>query len=328
MSGARPDEDELIRRYFAPLATDPGAAALIDDAATLTPVPGHDLVVTTDALVEAVHFFPADAPFDLARKALRVNLSDLAAKGARPLGYLLTLALPADWTETWLEAFAAGLAADQTDFGLSLLGGDTVRTPGPLTISITAIGSVEAGRAVRRSGARPGDAVLVTGTIGGAGLGCRLLYDRTTGQGLSAEHVAAAERRYHVPEPRVAAASTIRDYATAAMDVSDGFAGDLAKLCRASGVAALVRAEDVPLDPAARAWVCGDAARIAAALSGGDDYEILFTVPGDAAAAAIRACAAAGVECGRVGDIVAGTGSTITFGEAPLPIGRGSYSHF
>src|SRR5258705_9553981 len=166
-------EDSLIARYFKPLATDPGAFHLTDDAAVLKAL-GDDIVVTTDAIVEGVHFLSDDPPDTIARKALRVNLSDLAAKGATPAGFVLTLALrSAD--DSWLKPFARGLGEDAGLFDCPLLGGDTVSTPGPLMISITAFGRVPAGRMVHRSGAKPGDRVVVTGTIGDAILGLGIL---------------------------------------------------------------------------------------------------------------------------------------------------------
>ena len=169
----RPGEDELIARYFAPLAGSAGLG-LKDDVALLKPPAGRDLVVTTDALVAGVHFFADDPPDAIARKALRVNLSDLAAKGAEPIGFTLDLALPDDWTADWLAAFAAGLGDDAAAYRCPLIGGDTVRTPGPLTLAITAIGAVEPGRFASRGGVRPGDRLYVTGTIGDAALGLRL----------------------------------------------------------------------------------------------------------------------------------------------------------
>ena len=164
-------EDRLIARFFKPLATHPGALNLSDDAAFLTPPPGFDLVLKADAIVGGVHFFPEDAAQTVASKALRVNLSDLAAKGARPLGYLLSLALPKEVGEDWLEGFAQGLRGDAVLFGCPLFGGDTDRTPGPITISIAMFGLVPEGTMVRRAGAKAGDRVFVSGTIGDAALG-------------------------------------------------------------------------------------------------------------------------------------------------------------
>ena len=169
-------EDDLIARYFRPLATAPGALGLIDDAALLASS-SDDLVLTTDAVVEGVHFLPDDPPDAVARKALRVNLSDLAAKGATPAGFLLTLALR-EVKEAWLAPFARALGEDAAAFGCPLLGGDTVSTPGPAMVSVTAFGRVPAGRMVRRAGARAGDRIAVTGTIGDAALGLLLLKGR------------------------------------------------------------------------------------------------------------------------------------------------------
>src|ERR1700704_471110 len=229
-------EDSLIARYFRPLATDPGAFGLMDDAAILRAT-GGDIVVTTDAIVEGVHFLPDDPPDTLARKALRVNLSDLAAQGAAPAGFVLTLALRS-FAEAWLQSFGAAPGEAAAQFGCPLLGGDTVSTPGPLMISITAFGRIPPGKMVHRSGAKPGDRVIVTGTIGDAVLGLDVLKRGPLAAALGAD-VAASEMligRYRVPQPKNALAKAVRDHASAALDVSDGLAGDLAKLCAASAV--------------------------------------------------------------------------------------------
>ncbi|TKW76938.1 MAG: thiamine-phosphate kinase, partial [Bradyrhizobium icense] len=232
-------EDSLIARYFKPIATDPGALALIDDAAVLQ-AQGADIVVTTDAIVEGVHFLADDPPETIARKALRVNLSDLAAKGAQPAGFVLTLALrTAD--DSWLKPFAASLGEDARSYACPLLGGDTVSTPGPLTISITAFGRVPVGKMVYRNGARPGDRVVVTGTIGDAALGLDVLKGGAVATAI-ADDAAARQLlvgRYRVPQPRNALAAAILAHASAAMDLSDWLAGDLTKLCAASGVSAV-----------------------------------------------------------------------------------------
>src|SRR6202040_2338678 len=272
-------EDSLIARYFKPLATDPGAFGLTDDAAILKPL-GEDIVVTTDAIVEGVHFLSDDPPDTVARKALRVNLSDLAAKGATPAGFVLTLALRAA-DETWLTAFARGLGEDASRFGCPLLGGDTVSTPGPLMISITAFGRVAEGKMVHRSGAKPGDRVVVTGTIGDAALGLDLLKGGAAATALADDAAARAMlvEHYRVPQPRNALANAVRDHASAAMDVSDGLAGDLAKLCAASGVSAVIDAQSIPLSVPAATLLARGAIGIAAIVSGGDDYEILCAIP-------------------------------------------------
>ena len=268
-------EDDLIARYFRPLATDPGALGLVDDAA-LVKSSGDDLVVTTDAIVEGVHFLPNDPPDTIARKALRVNLSDLAAKGAVPAGFVLTLALR-EPNEQWLAPFARALGEDAAAFNCPVLGGDTVSTPGPLMISITAFGRVPPGEMVRRTGAKPGDRIAVTGTIGDAALGLRIL--KGEGEGIDPPSRDFLIQRYRVPQPRNALATAIRMHASGAMDVSDGLAGDLTKLCAASGVSAVVNLADVPLSAPVRLLVAAGSSSIEAAVSGGDDYEVLCTVP-------------------------------------------------
>lgn len=277
-SQERPGEDSLIARFFAPIAGE-GALGLEDDAARLSPKPGRDLVLTVDALVERVHFLPEDAPGSIARKALGVNISDLAAKGAEPAGFLLSLALPDDWTENWLADFAAGLGEASRDFACPLLGGDTVKARGPLTLSVTAVGDVPAGRMVRRTTARAGEFVCVTGTIGDAALGLKLRSAPAWAEGLSPEEKAHLADRYLHPRPRHRLALALRSHASAAMDVSDGLAGDLAKMMRASGVSAIVESDRVPLSAAAAKAVADSPDLLDLALTGGDDYEILCTVP-------------------------------------------------
>src|SRR5579872_1211089 len=231
-------EDRLIARYFRPLATAPGAFGLLDDAAALTPPPGSDLVLTTDGVIAGVHFFPDDPPAQIARKALRMNLSDLAAKGARPLGFLLSLALPSGIDETWIAAFAKGLGDDAERYGCPLYGGDTDHTPGLISVSIAAFGAVSQGKMVRRSTAKPGDRIVVTGTIGDAALGVRLRRDRALAKTwqLDSSAISHLQARYLLPQPRTALTHAIAQHASAAIDVSDGLAGDLAKLCRASSM--------------------------------------------------------------------------------------------
>lgn len=300
----RPSEDELIASYLAPLAG-PGALGLRDDAGLATPRPGHDLVVTKDLLVAGVHFFADDPPDAIARKALRVNLSDLAAKGAAPLGFLLGLALPSDWSEAWLAAFAAGLADDAKAFACPLVGGDTVATPGPLTLSVTAFGEVPAGRMVPRTGVREGDHLYVTGTIGDAALGLRLrLGERidTAWMAVLDEAAAAALRaRYLLPEPRLALRPALAAHARAAIDVSDGFVGDLSKMLRLEGLTASVAAADIPLSAATLAAIALEPRLLEIALTGGDDYEILCAVPPEAASVFAREANAAAVSVTLIG---------------------------
>ncbi len=323
-------EDRLIARYFRPLATAPGAFGLIDDAAALTPPPGCDLVLTTDGVIAGVHFFSDDPPEMVSRKVLRMNLSDLAAKGARPLGFLLSVALPEGFGEAWLGAFTAGLAEDAARYGCPLYGGDTDHTPGPLSVSIFAFGAVPQGKMVHRSTARPGDHIVVTGTIGNAAIGLRLRRDRALARrwGLSDAAAAQLEDRYLLPQPRNALADAILQYASAAIDVSDGLAGDLAKLCRASSVAADIDVAGVPLSDPARAAIRAEPALFETALTGGDDYEIVLTLaPGKFAAFRVAA-EAAGVAATDIGRVRAGEGTRFLQDGNALNFARASYSHF
>ena len=271
-SNSRPSEFQLIAALFAPLATAPGAFGLKDDAAVIPARAGHDLVVTTDAIVEGVDFFSDDPAPAVAQKALRVNLSDLAAKGAEPFGYLLNLALPPAVSMDWLTAFAQGLREDQARYAASLLGGDTGATPGPLSVVVTAFGYVQAGRMVRRNGARPGDRVFVTGAIGDSGGGLAVLNGE--GAALAAAHREALVTRYRVPEPPVGLAPWIGRHANAAIDVSDGLIADLGHVAEASGVRIVVEAPRIPRSEALVALWGDDVVRAATA---GDDYQVVFT---------------------------------------------------
>jgi thiamine-monophosphate kinase len=322
-------EDSLIARYFRPIATDPGAFQLDDDAAALMP-DGNDIVVTTDAIVEGVHFLPDDPPDTVARKALRVNLSDLAAKGATPAGFVLTLALR-NADEAWLKPFAAALGEDAAQFGCPLLGGDTVSTPGPVMISVTAFGRVPPGKMVHRGGAKAGDRVMVTGTIGDAALGLAVLKGGKVHAATSA--IAAREMlvgRYRVPQPRVALAEAVRGHASAAMDVSDGLAGDLAKLCGVSGVSVVIDLPSVPLSDAARDLVSRGIVGLEALIAGGDDYEILCTIPQDRVKGFAAAAQRAGVALSSIGAIVAGVAAPKFVDQQgrEIVLERLSYSHF
>jgi thiamine-monophosphate kinase len=323
-------EDSLISRYFRPLATDPGAFGLFDDAAILQAC-GDEIVVTTDAIVEGVHFLSDDPPDTIARKALRVNLSDLAAKGAVPAGFVLTLALRAT-DDAWLAPFARALGEDAGLFGCPLLGGDTVSTPGPVMVSVTAFGRVAPGKMVRRSGAAPGDRIVVTGTIGDAALGLDILKRGAVATALA--HDAAASQmlvgRYRVPQPRNALAQAVRDHASAAMDVSDGLAGDLAKLCAASQISAVIDIKSVPLSAAVATLLARGAVGLEAIVSGGDDYEILCAIPEASFAAFAQAAGLAGVAVTSIGTVIAGT-SVPRFLDAQggeIALKRLSYSHF
>lgn len=323
-------EFELIARVFAPLSAD-GALGLTDDAAFYRPRPGFDLVLTKDEVVSAVHFF-ADDPWDaVAQKALRVNLSDLAAKGAAPVGYLLALGLPKSFTVDDIDALGAGLAADQATYGIALYGGDTVRSPAGLTLSVTAIGEVAEGGMVRRGGARAGEVIVVTGTIGDAALGLQLRLDpQLFGRlGLSDAHRDHLLDRYLLPRPRGVLARSVAELASGGMDISDGLVGDLGKMAAASGVAIDIDPARVPLSAAAQAAIAAEPSLYATALTGGDDYELALSMPADKAPAFIAAADAAGVGASVIGAVRDGQGVRVS-GEHPGlgDLGSGSYRHF
>ncbi|HEX8662595.1 MAG TPA: thiamine-phosphate kinase [Beijerinckiaceae bacterium] len=328
MVGPRPGEDELIARYFAPIAGE-GALGLKDDAALVRPRPGHDLVVTADAIVAGVHFFPDDPAASVAVKALGVNVSDLAAKGATPAGFVLTLTLPQDWTETWLVAFCEGLGEASRAFACPLLGGDTVRGPA-LALSITAFGEVPEGRMVRRTTARPSDRLCVSGTIGDGALGLALRGGAPSwAAALSGDERAFLIDRYLHPRPRIALAPALLAHASAAMDVSDGLAGDLAKMMRASGTAAAVEADSIPLSPAARAALAADPSLFDRLVTGGDDYEVLAAVPPERLETFLKASVEAGVATSAIGTVTEGQGPPVfRRGGTERRYAQGSYSHF
>ena len=286
-----PPEFSLIARHFRPLAGE-GALGLLDDAALLTPAPGEQIVLSADAMVAGVHFLPEDPPETIGRKLLRVNLSDLAAMGARPLGYLMTIALTPATDEAWLAAFVAGLAEDQRGFGVQVLGGDTVSTPGPLTLSLTILGSVPVGAALRRVGARPGDDVWVSGCIGDGYLGLRAARGEMDDPG------GYFAGRYRLPTPRLALGQALRGLARACLDVSDGLLQDLSHLCRAGGCAAEVQG---PLVPVSRVDT-----PLTTLVAGGDDYELLFAAAPEDCAAVKEAGRMARTPVTRIGRFTAG----------------------
>ena len=325
-------EFEIIARYFAPLATNPAALALLDDAAVLAVPEGQELVLTCDTIIEGIHFLSADPPDSIGHKALAVNLSDLAAKGARPHAYLLSLALPELPGAAWLEGFTEGLQRLQEQSGIDLIGGDTSAIPGPLTISITALGLVPQGEAVLRRGALAGDRLYASGSIGDAALGLKLLREPRLAAdwGLSGEEGDFLVERYRRPSARVALALPLRQYAHAAIDVSDGLAGDAAKLCKASGVGAAIEVARVPLSSAAAKAVACAPALLAKLLSAGDDYEILAAIGAAHAQAFAAAAQRHEQRVTAIGSIVPGDGQValIDEGGRALELGRKGFAHF
>jgi thiamine-monophosphate kinase len=323
-----PDEFETIERLFKPLTEGaPEAQGLNDDVAVLPARMGFDLVATKDALVEGVHFLETD-PLDLvARKLLRVNLSDLAAKGAEPYGYLLAVnwSKRCRWEER--EAFAAGLAQDQKQFGIHLFGGDTTTTPGPLTCSLTAFGWVPHGRTVTRGGARSGDLVLVSGVIGDGLLG--LAAARGELSELEPARVEALAKRYHLPEPRVGMARLVRENASASADVSDGLIADVGHIAEASGLKALINLEALPLSRAARAWLhkrVDPGQALLDLATGGDDYEIVCCARADRAETMIRAAQDHG-DLTVVGHLMEGEGVAVSYMGDPIKFQRAGWRH-
>jgi len=326
MAAPRLGEFERIARFFAPLAA-PEGLGLVDDVAIIPGPPGEQYVLKTDAIVEGVHFRSEDPADQVAQKLLRVNLSDLAGKGALPVGYLLTTALPRERDEAWLERFAEGLARDQGEFGIGLLGGDSVATPGPVTLSVAAVGRVRVGEAVLRRGAQPGDTIFVSGTLGDGALGLEALRGRLP-------ELSPAQRdfladRYRLPRPRLQLGRRLVGTARAMMDISDGLIADLGHICKASGVGAIVEAARLPLSPAARAAVTADASRLTAALAGGDDYELLFTAPADAAERIAAIAREIAVPVAAIGRTERGAAVRVIDGSGqPLAVTAGGYRHF
>ncbi len=304
------DEFGLIAKYFAPLAG-AGALGLTDDAAILPARAGHDLIVTTDTIAEGSDFFPYDPPHTIAQKALRVNLSDLAAKGAQPAHYLLNLTLPHAVREDWLAGFTSGLAQDQKEFGVTLLGGDT--GAGLLSVTVTAFGFVPLGRMVKRSGAQPGDAVYVTGTIGDSGAGLALL----KGQGRELDDASRDYLlgRYRVPQPPVDFAARLRDIAHAALDVSDGLIADLGHIASSSGVRIVVEGERVPLTAQVTALWGSNACLNA--VTAGDDYQIAFTAPPGLSG-----------PFSQIGRVESGQGVSLTLNGKQIAVAKPGYKHF
>ncbi|HYD98156.1 MAG TPA: thiamine-phosphate kinase [Alphaproteobacteria bacterium] len=309
-----------IDRFFKPLARGfPGALGLANDGAVLAAPPGQEIVVTTDAMVAGIHFLADDPPADIAAKLLRVNLSDLAAMGAAPLAYTLVTAIPASRDEAWLEAFAAALAADQAAFGIHLCGGDSVRVEGPDVLTVAAYGLVPAGRSLPRSGARPGDALYVSGTVGDAGLGYACLQG---GLQAPAEDRAALIGRLRRPTPRLALGRALVGLATAALDVSDGLAADAGHIAAESGVGLEIEAERLPLSPAARRALAADPALLPRIVGFGDDYEICFTAPPGLGPEI------AGTPIAEIGRVVAGSGVRIFRDGRPVALDRAGWTHF
>lgn len=325
-------EDALIQETFAPLASGfAGAFGLKDDCALYAPPSGKEIVFTTDAVAEGVHFFSDDAPADIAWKALAVNVSDLVAKGATPVAYLMAVSFPERPSAAWLRRFQAGLADAQSAFGLALAGGDTDRRPGPLSIAVTAIGVVPAGRFVRRGTAAAGDLLFLSGSLGASALGLLLRQapERADALGLDAAGAEALVRRYLRPQPKLALAPVLAQFASAAMDVSDGLVKDCGRMAQASGVAASIDAGRIPWSDPTQIALRTRPDLLGLALSGGDDYEVLAAVPPENAAAFREAAAKGGVSVSEIGRLTDGQGVTVTGSDGrEVDVGRAGWDHF
>ena len=312
-------EAELIA-MLAPLTVGaPGALGLKDDCARLTPRPGYDLVLKTDPVRAGVHFFPDDPPDAIAWKALAVNISDLAAKGADPVAYLMSLSFPEAPARSWMAEFVRGLGEAQSAFGCHLIGGDTDRGPGPLSIAVTVIGEVPTGCMVQRGTAKAGDAIYVSGTLGDAGLGLQLRRQAREGKrklqdewSLTDTQAAYLDDSYLRPLPRLALSHTVRKFASAAMDLSDGLVKDLERMCKASGVGAVINFESIAFSHGARAVVSKHPELFSTIISAGDDYEILAAVTHNNIAAFEVSVSKSPTRMIRIGTFVEGSGVTVT----------------
>lgn len=322
-------EAELVAMLAPLTARAPGAFGLTDDCAEMVPRPGFDLVLKTDPVRAGVHFFPDDPPEAIAWKALAVNVSDLAAKGATPVAYLMALSFPEPPSRAWMMDFARGLAAAQSAFGCTLVGGDTDRAPGPLSIGITVIGEVPHGGMVRRGTARVGDAIWVSGTLGDSGIGLRLHREAREGRhdlrkrwGLTDYQTAYFIDRYLRPQPRIDLIATVRDRASAAMDISDGVVKDLARMANASGVGAIIDSGLIEWSPPMMIVIRQQPELFSAILSAGDDYEILAAVP-------LQKCVAMPPSMHRIGTIIHGSGVRVTrIDGTEIAFDRTGWDHF
>lgn len=325
-------EAGVIEEFMAPLASGfPGALGLKDDCAVLAPPPGEELVLKTDAVAEGVHYLACDHPADVGWKALAVNVSDLAAKGARPLVYLLSLSFPEMPRRDWLAGFSAGLGEAQRAFGMHLAGGDTDKRPGPASMTLTVIGAVPAGRMPKRPYARPGHRLFVSGTLGDSALGLKLALDPGLGRewGLEPADVAFLLSRYRRPSPRLALRAALLDHARASMDLSDGLAKDLGRMCRASGTGAKVDAGRLPLSPAVRRAIAADPRLLECVVAGGDDYEVLTAVAPEDAGAYESAARAAGVTVTEIGEVTSGAAIVFVAVDGnPLQLSSTGWDHF
>lgn len=324
----RVNEFGLIERFFRPLAVNnPGSASLQDDCATLSVKNGYQAIYSMDTMVEGVHFFKDDPADLIAKKLLRVNLSDLAASGGDPLGYLLALCLPHGFPLKWLESFAAGLQEDQRKFNVSLLGGDTTSSNGPITLSITAIGEIPKDRVIRRAGAMIGDDIFVSGCIGDAAIALKLFGE--IGKANTLKHYPSLYDRYTLPEPRIGLGKLLAGTATACIDVSDGLYADLNHICLASKVGAKIEMGAIPLSKCVKEIIEKNKYYWESVYGGGDDYELLFTANKDQRNVIDNFASILNIAISKVGCIELGKGISILdqFGDV-VPVKSFGWQHF
>jgi thiamine-monophosphate kinase len=325
-------EFATISELFAPLSDSAHGLGLGDDAARVRPDPGFDIIATADQIVAGQHFIGDESAGDIARKALRVNLSDLAAMGAAPRYYLLSLALPGSHQDAWLRDFAGALAGDQKTYEIVLVGGDTAATDGPLVVGITAMGQTRIGTVLRRSGAAAGDIIYVSGTIGDAALGLALvkgrLMDIADGT-ISEEEAEWLRDRYRVPQPRCGLGIGLAEFASAAIDISDGLIADLGHIVEASGAAAVIGADQVPVSGPARGLLAAQPDLLDLVLTGGDDYELLFTAHPEMAPSIGRLAREIGLPLTPIGTMTAGSGVSVRDEEGrEFTFSATGYTHF
>ena len=324
------DEFDFIATYLAPLAG-PGGLGLKDDAALLKPSAGKDLILTKDTMVEGVHFPVGHYGGDTAEKLLRVNLSDLAAKGARPIGYMLSIAWPKGIDNKYFQGFAAGLRDVQDAFDFKLLGGDTTSIDGPMVVTATLIGEVPIGEMVKRSGANIGDDIWVTGTIGDAYLGLQTILGKTLEPQPSAEALWHYQEAYYRPEPRLLFRKALRSFANGCADISDGLVADAAHIANASDVGFIIDADKIPLSSHAGAWLSGqrdEDAAFKALITAGDDYELVFTAPPENAAQIRQATRALGLRLSKIGIVRSGEGVLVMSDGVPMSFDTTGHKHF
>lgn len=320
------NEFTLIQHYLQPLASNTGAYRLQNDAAVFSTPEGFDTVVTCDALTENVHFLPNTPSSLLAKKLLRVNLSDMAAMGGIPRYYLIAAVLPDSTGDDWWKDFCQSLQEEQTMFSVSLLGGDTVSHTGPLSLSLTLLGEAPQGEALRRDTAQVGDTIYVSGTIGDAALGLQLLQNTLSA---NPEDAAFLTDRYHLPQPRLALGQALAHTVTCAMDISDGLVGDLQHICTASGIGATVYADRIPLSGAVSSLLQQNASLLETILTGGDDYELLFTAPPGMESAIAALSQKTNTPITAIGTIEAAPGVRASDAEGnPLTLQRTGFRHF